>query len=367
MNALSALLFVGAFVLVWGLRALRFPDFPRWTLGFPLIALFLITNKVYSPQYSLWLLPWFALALPGLRRFIAFEVADVAVFVTRFWWFGKYQTNPLASPGWFEAMVLLRTAVLLWCVCAWVWQRHEPLSIETMWAQRRAAAAPPPPEATAEVTPRVSADAVRSETGTQTPGRDVRLRDGLVYCFWVFLAVRVGLSLLSVVGSHLIPPLDPVQVTGWHVGPVTVGWHNLFTATERQDALWFLRIGTSGYAPHDGSAAFFPLYPMAIRVVAWLPGRGPAGGGAADLERRVLRRAGVAARPHAAGVLAMRRPAPACCSWPSSPRRSSSWRRTPRRRSCCCRWPRSGSPGATGGRPRPWPARWRRRRGASAS
>lgn len=153
-NALSALLFVGAFVLVWGLRALRFPDFPRWTLGFPLLALFLVTNKVYSPQYSLWLLPWFALALPGLRHYIAFEIADVAVFVTRFSWFGKYQTNPLASPGWFEAMVLVRAAVLLWCLCAWVWQRHEPLSIETMWAQRRAEAAlPPPPEAAAEVTP----------------------------------------------------------------------------------------------------------------------------------------------------------------------------------------------------------------------
>jgi uncharacterized membrane protein len=153
-NLLSVLLFVGAFVLVWGLRALRFPDFPRWTLGFPLIALFLVTNKVYSPQYSLWLLPWFALALPGLRRFAAFEVADVAVFVTRFWWFGKYQVNPLASPGWFEAMVVVRTCVLLWCVGAWVWKRHEPLSIETLWTERGARAAlPDPPEVDPEVAP----------------------------------------------------------------------------------------------------------------------------------------------------------------------------------------------------------------------
>jgi Mannosyltransferase (PIG-V) len=116
-----------------------------------------------------------------------------------------------------------------------------------------------------------------SATATEhdIPGRDVRLRDGLRFCFWVFLAVRVGLSLLSAVGSHLIPPLDPVQVPGWHVSPVSVGWHNLFTATERQDALWFLRIGTLGYAPGDGSAAFFPLYPLLIRIVAWLPGVGP--------------------------------------------------------------------------------------------
>jgi hypothetical protein len=123
----------------------------------------------------------------------------------------------------------------------------------------------------------VSAGAVESEAGTGASGRDVRLRDGLVYCFWVFLAVRVGLSLLSAAGSHLIEPFDPVQVGGWHVSPVTVGWHNLITATERQDALWFLRIGTSGYAPGDGSAAFFPLYPLAIRIVDRLPGVGPLG------------------------------------------------------------------------------------------
>jgi len=153
-NILSALLFAGALVCVWGLRAVRFSDFPRWTLGFPLIALFLLTNKVYSPQYSLWLLPWFALAVPGLGNFIAFEVADLAVFVTRFWWFGKYQLNPLASPAWFEWMVLLRAAVLLWCVAAWVWREHEPLPLETALARRRAeVAAPNPPEATPQGVP----------------------------------------------------------------------------------------------------------------------------------------------------------------------------------------------------------------------
>ena len=41
--------------------------------------------------------------------------------------------------------------------------------------------------------------------------------------------------------------------------------------------LWFLRIATGGYAAGDGSAAFFPLYPMAIKVLAWLPGVGPLG------------------------------------------------------------------------------------------
>jgi uncharacterized membrane protein len=129
-NLGSVALFVALFVLVWFLRARRFPSFPRWTLGFPLIVLFLLTNKVYSPQYGLWLLPWFALALPGLRRFIAFEIADVAVFITRFWWFSNL-SGSWGPPEWvFQAMVLLRAAVLIWCVVAWVRLPYRPLPIE---------------------------------------------------------------------------------------------------------------------------------------------------------------------------------------------------------------------------------------------
>ena len=43
-----------------------------------MLVLFLVTNKVYSPQYGLWLLPWFALALAAdSARWLAFQVADV--------------------------------------------------------------------------------------------------------------------------------------------------------------------------------------------------------------------------------------------------------------------------------------------------
>ena len=52
----------------------------------------------------------------------------------------------------------------------------------------------------------------------------------------------------------------------------------LFTATPAPGrAAWFLRLATSGYARGDGSAAFFPLYPLAVRLVASLPGIGPLG------------------------------------------------------------------------------------------
>jgi uncharacterized membrane protein len=105
---------------LWALKRRRDPDVPRWQLGFPILVSFLLLGKVYSPQFTLWLLPWFALVEPNLRRFIAFEVADVAVFFTRFWFFGEL-TGFGGSPQWvFEAAVVARAAVLVWCLVSWV-------------------------------------------------------------------------------------------------------------------------------------------------------------------------------------------------------------------------------------------------------
>ena len=62
-----------------------------------------------------------ALTMPRVRRFIAFEAADVAVFVTRFWFFGTYtDTMHLVPQSWFEIAIAVRIAVLLWCLIGWV-------------------------------------------------------------------------------------------------------------------------------------------------------------------------------------------------------------------------------------------------------
>lgn len=119
-NIASAVLFVALSILLYRLRRRVAPDFPRWTFGFAILVAFLLTNKVYSPQYGLWLLPWFALALPNLRLFAAFQAADVAVFLTRFSWFGRYTGIGGLPIGAFEIAVLVRAAVLVWCLAAWV-------------------------------------------------------------------------------------------------------------------------------------------------------------------------------------------------------------------------------------------------------
>lgn len=124
-NVASLALFVVSTAAVWSLKRGREPDFARWTLGLPILVLFLLTNKVYSPQYGLWLLPWFALALPAPSAFVAFSVADSAVFVTRFSWFGQYAGLGGLPIGAFQIAVLVRAAVLVWCLVEWV-RRPQP-------------------------------------------------------------------------------------------------------------------------------------------------------------------------------------------------------------------------------------------------
>jgi uncharacterized membrane protein len=123
-NAASVVLLVALGMWVWAAKRRREPDFPRWQLVLPFLILFLLVGKVYSPQFSLWLLPWLVLILPGswpgARRFLAFEAADVAVFLTRFSFFGDL-SDIGGLPQWvFETAVSIRAAVLIWCVVAWI-------------------------------------------------------------------------------------------------------------------------------------------------------------------------------------------------------------------------------------------------------
>ncbi|GAB3919177.1 membrane protein [Microlunatus endophyticus] len=64
----------------WLIFAARRP--PRFgQLGYLVIAAFLITNKVYSPQYVLWLLPLLVLARPRWREWVIFTVGELGYFL----------------------------------------------------------------------------------------------------------------------------------------------------------------------------------------------------------------------------------------------------------------------------------------------
>jgi hypothetical protein len=124
---------------VWRAKASRDPEFRPWTFGFAVLALFFLTNKVYSPQYDLWLLPWFALALPNPVLFAAFAIAEVPVFFARY-------NDVLAPPGvGFQVAVLIRDVVLVACVVAYVRGRGVELTGVTPRVRGRPSPAGSPP------------------------------------------------------------------------------------------------------------------------------------------------------------------------------------------------------------------------------
>ena len=78
------------------------------------VAIFLLSNKVYSPTYDLWLLPCFVLLALPRRLWLAFCAVDVAVFATVYGYFHGIDSSRevgLVLP----VLVLARTVILL-CV-----------------------------------------------------------------------------------------------------------------------------------------------------------------------------------------------------------------------------------------------------------
>lgn len=85
-----------------------------WATGGAIIALFLLVAKVHSPQYALWILPFFVVTRTPIWLILAFYTADLVLFVSGFSW---YATSPdLVKNGWTTAFIVsvyLRAAVLL--------------------------------------------------------------------------------------------------------------------------------------------------------------------------------------------------------------------------------------------------------------
>jgi uncharacterized membrane protein len=119
-NILSFAIPLVATLVIWFVKERRQPGFPRWTLAFPLLATFLLANKIWSPQYALWLLPWFALTATSTIPFVAYQLGELLVFFERFEYFAQVNSHGSGDYRPFAVAVILRAVLLLWCVVVWV-------------------------------------------------------------------------------------------------------------------------------------------------------------------------------------------------------------------------------------------------------
>ncbi|UKD53209.1 glycosyltransferase 87 family protein [Amycolatopsis sp. FU40] len=116
LNIVVAVLFLAccAGIAYVALTAPRRPRFGQ--LAFLVVAAFLLTNKVWSPQYSLWLVPLAVLAIPRWRLLLGWMVIDAAVWAPRMFYYLGVDHKGLPA-GWFLGGVVIRDlAVVGLCV-----------------------------------------------------------------------------------------------------------------------------------------------------------------------------------------------------------------------------------------------------------
>ncbi|MFD9241594.1 glycosyltransferase family 87 protein [Streptomyces sp. NPDC059556] len=118
-NLYALLLMLAA---IGGLAYLAFtaPRRPRFVqLAFLVVAAFVLTNKVYSPQYVLWLVPLAALARPRWRDFLIWQACEVMYFVG-VWMYLAFTTSGnkqgLPVDGYQFVIVLHLLGTLYLCV-----------------------------------------------------------------------------------------------------------------------------------------------------------------------------------------------------------------------------------------------------------
>ena len=105
---------------IWRTAVRRQPDLPRWVLLFPLLIAVLLLGKVWSPQYSLWLLPWFALTRVPFATFFAYQLAEILEVLTRYSYFGHLQSGRGATYAVLAVVIVLRAGLLVRCLVAWL-------------------------------------------------------------------------------------------------------------------------------------------------------------------------------------------------------------------------------------------------------
>jgi uncharacterized membrane protein len=124
LNTVAAvtLLVFGAGVAWVTLAAPVRPRLPQ--IAFLLVAGFLLLNKVWSPQFSLWLLPFAVLARPKWRSLLLWQATEVLVWVvTMLYYLGT--ANRGIEVEWFFLGVGLRdvaVVVLMGLVMRDVWR-----------------------------------------------------------------------------------------------------------------------------------------------------------------------------------------------------------------------------------------------------
>jgi uncharacterized membrane protein len=115
-DALTVIVCAGVLVAAHR-RAVRSGEYPFLPACAAMLAGVLLVGKVCSPQYLLWLLPFFALLRVPARWWVALVTADTLLYLGFFTWGGATGSHPLAAQAatvgfWGRALLLAALVVV---------------------------------------------------------------------------------------------------------------------------------------------------------------------------------------------------------------------------------------------------------------
>jgi uncharacterized membrane protein len=135
LNTVVSVLFLTCCVAI-AYIALTAKQRPRLAqLMFSVVAAFLLTNKVWSPQFSLWLVPLAVLALPHRRVLLAWMTIDALVWVPRMYYLYGNPNRSLPEQ-FFTTTVLLRDIAVIALCALVIRQIYRPEEDLVRWSGR---------------------------------------------------------------------------------------------------------------------------------------------------------------------------------------------------------------------------------------
>jgi uncharacterized membrane protein len=90
---------------------------PRFaSVAFLVVAAFVLTNKVYSPQFVLWLVPLAVLARPRWRDFLIWQAGEVMYFIAIWWYLAGFGIEDARgmTPEWYAFFIFVHVGVTIW-------------------------------------------------------------------------------------------------------------------------------------------------------------------------------------------------------------------------------------------------------------
>lgn len=168
---LPASMLNSAGTVVFGLLCLALAAFIGWApvrprlapMLFLVLAAFLITNKVYSPQYMTWLLPLAVLSLPRVRYLVVWQAGQLVYFAAIWLYLAGLENPGKGLPaGWYSVAIWIHIGVTVWFAGMLIRNSlrpaHDPVRVDgiddpaggpladapdrTTWLRRRRSAAP---------------------------------------------------------------------------------------------------------------------------------------------------------------------------------------------------------------------------------